>query len=96
MIPAPIIISGSRCLIRIAAAVVHEDAQHGYTIDYMGARFLAPAGSFRSWVDDRMATFELVGIVTRSTGNASYLVSHQGHALRMHVQQIRALEEAAI
>lgn len=78
--------------IRIVASIIHDDALHGVTIDYMGARFTAPADSLVKRVDARMALFELEATIIRSTGRASFLVAYAGHALRVHVQQMQECE----
>jgi hypothetical protein len=84
----------TRVTIRIVATIVHCDALHGFTIDYMGARFMAPPSSLIEHVEPHMALFELDGRIIRSTGNASFLVDCHGRELRVHVQQIRESEVA--
>lgn len=80
---------GHRCSIRIVATVIHDDSLHGIVVDYMGSRFTVPANSLIERVDSHMALFELQASIIRSTGRASFLVAYQGHALRVHVQQMR-------
>ena len=92
MIPAPTIQAGSRCLIRIAPALLHVEGERGYTVSYMGSEFIV-ARQETIEVRDGIVVAELPARVIKSTGRASFLVLHQGHALRVHVQQIRALEE---
>lgn len=89
MIATPTFAPGQRVRVRIVATVVHVDALHGYTIDYMGARFMAPSNSLIEHVEPHMALFELGAHIIETNGQASFLVAYAGHRLRVHVQQIQ-------
>lgn len=82
-----------RCLIRIVGTIIHEDALHGYTVDYIGARFTVPASSLIEHVEKHMGLFEFAATIIQPTGRASFLVAHAGQRLRVHMQQIRLIEE---
>lgn len=82
----------TRVTIRIVATIVHCDNLHGFTVDYMGARFMAPPSSLIEHVEPHMALFELDAHIIRPTGRASFLVACHERELRVHVQQIRPIE----
>jgi len=77
------------CTIRVTATFIHDEAQYGVRVDYMGAVFLVARRDIIAASDKTSLLIELECTVVRSTGIASYLVSHAGHNLRVHAQQIR-------
>lgn len=76
------------CVIRIVATITRIDPD-GVIVDYMGERFLVPLSALIERVDSHMALLQLDAAIIRPTGQASFLASYAGHALRVHVQQIR-------
>jgi hypothetical protein len=82
----------NRVTIRIVATITHCDNLLGFSVDYMGARFMAPPSSLIEHVEPHMALFELDGRIIRPTGRASFLVDCHGRELRVHVQQMRPIE----
>lgn len=89
----PTIAPGQRVIIRIAATIVN--AVDG-RLDYLGERFTIDPSNFVALVDGHMALIEVRVRIIRSTGKASFLVDHEGHALRVHAQQIRPIESEVV
>lgn len=86
---------GQQVRLRIAVTLIQFHNLHGWTVNYLGERFLVAVGDIAKKIDARTALIDIPGVIVRPTGKASFLVKHGDHQLRVHVQQIRAEVRAA-
>lgn len=91
---SPTIAPGQRVIIRVDDG--GDNAVEG-RIDYLGERFaISQDVRVLDLIDAHTVLIEVTGHIIRSTGRASFLVAYDGHALRVHEQQIRPVESEVL